>query len=154
MLPCADAAYAHNLVQALYEGQDYFDVDLSACDEEELGKYKAAVERGALELLMLVEEAVTSVLTRPGDHANLRVSKKSAETWDSNDLTKHAKFRFTAYSLLKDQLGYGGGSRIPLPSVCEALVKAVLPGDKKFTGFLGGGRKRERDAEGAPDAVE
>jgi len=116
---------------------------------EDAEKYKVAVGLGTRVLLLHVENVVESLVSDPAAVPNLVIDKKKKDmgTYDAADPQNHSKWRYSAYRALATKLGLQGTSSVPLPLVCETLVKVCWPGPPKaaYTGYTATGAKRRAE---------
>ena len=107
---------------------------------ENQAKYSAAVGLGTRQLLLHVENVVHALTENPSAVPNLRLDakKKDGGTHDPANPQNHSRWRYSAYRDLAIKLELQGKSSIPLPLVCETLIKVCWPGPPRtsYTGFV------------------
>ena len=134
------------------EGQDalYRVMVAEFSSAEALNRYDTAVKHNDTELA----EAATSAMNAALDYVTGKSCKKKDMSNPAN-FSDHPKIRYQSYNRLATWLNYMGleePQRIPLPILCEMIVKAAFPGKDAtkddFTGFIASSReKMEQDFE-------
>ena len=123
---------------------------IAELDSDARALYDRAIKRGTVQLVAITEEILVGIITNPGAHKNLCLPKKGVPKGGCavHELTpdNHSKYRFAAYDVLRKRLDYVGTGRVPLPLVCESIIKLCLPDrQENYTLFVGGGKRARED---------
>ena len=156
-VPAARKTAAADVMRALCAGYPLIDdktvtAAVAALSNDGKSKYYAAMARGPLDVLAVVEECIDAVASTPGDYGNLcsKGTKKRprAVNVDIKNVNDHNRIRFTVYDELRKRFGYDG-ERVPLPTLAETLVKALFPGPDgvTFTWFQHGAAAARAEEE-------
>jgi len=119
-------------------------------DSDARALYDRAIKRGTVQLVAITEEILVDIITNPGAHKNLCLPKRGVPKGESavHNLNpgNHSKYRFAAYNVLRKRLDYVGTGRVPLPLVCESIIKLCLPDEhEKYTMFAAGEKRARED---------
>ncbi len=145
------------LLQCPEDGVERRATEVLRLGQEDQDKYTAAMRLGTHALLQHVENVVSSLVDNPGAVANLRIDSKKKEkgTFDPANPENHKRWRYSAYRALAVKLQLQGRSSIPLPLVCETLVKVCWPGPPKesYTNYVDTAGSKRVATEGECEEV-
>lgn len=131
----------HPVSEALARVDVFNDLDADGKD-----LYNQALKKGTVALLDIVESVVSDVVGESHKFKNLAQSKRKGGGVYPLAPEYHDKYRFTAYDALRKRLDYTG-SRVPLPLVCETVIKLCFPAPQGGYTLFAQGTKRPRGEE-------